>query len=209
MERKTKQIMVGGVAIGGGAPLAIQSMANTKTTDVEATLCQLHRLKEAGCHVARLTVPDEKAARAFGRIRRDSPLPLVADIHFDYKAAIWAAEEGADKIRINPGNIGSDEKVGEVVRACRKHNIPIRIGVNGGSLEKDILAKYGAPTAEALVESAMSHVEKLHRCENQHCRLPADGGKDRLSPPSGGHRGGHPVYGHPEIGGGLRGAAAG
>ena len=102
--------MVGGVAIGGGAPLAIQSMANTKTTDAEATLCQLHRLKEAGCHVARLTVPDEKAARAFGRIRRDSPLPLVADIHFDYKAAIWAAEEGADKIRINPGNIGSDEK---------------------------------------------------------------------------------------------------
>ena len=99
MERKTKQIMVGGVAIGGGAPLSIQSMANTKTTDVEATLCQLHRLKEAGCHVARLTVPDEKAARAFGRIRRDSPLPLVADIHFDYKAAIWAAEEGADKVR--------------------------------------------------------------------------------------------------------------
>lgn len=163
MERKTKQIMVGGVAIGGGAPLSIQSMANTKTTDVEATLCQLHRLKEAGCHVARLTVPDEKAARAFGRIRRDSPLPLVADIHFDYKAAIWAAEEGADKIRINPGNIGSDEKVGEVVRACRKQGIPIRIGVNGGSLEKDILAKYGAPTAEALVESALSHVEKLHR----------------------------------------------
>ena len=139
----TRQIMVGGVPIGGGAPVAIQSMLNTKTTDVEGSLEQLKKLASAGCQIARLAVPNKQAAESFGEICKLSPLPLVADIHFDYKLALLAAEGGASKIRINPGNIGGEENVQAVVAACKERNIPIRIGVNGGSLDKKLLEKYG------------------------------------------------------------------
>ena len=157
----TKQIMVGNVSVGGGAPVSIQSMLNTKTTDVEESLRQISALADAGCQIARLAVPDMEAASAFGRIAAESPLPLVADIHFDYKLAIAAAENGAAKIRINPGNIGGKDRVKAVVDACKSCRVPIRIGVNGGSLEKSLLEKYGHPTPEALVESAFSHIRLL------------------------------------------------
>ena len=160
----TKQILVGGVPIGGGAPVAIQSMLNTKTTDVEGSLEQLRKLSAAGCQIARLAVPNKEAALSFGEICKASPLPLVADIHFDYKLALMAAEGGAAKIRINPGNIGGDDRVEAVVAACKEKRIPIRIGVNGGSLDKRLLEKYGHPTAEALVESAFEHLELLEKC---------------------------------------------
>ena len=159
----TKRIMVGSVPIGGGAPVAIQSMLNTKTTDVEGSLAQIGRLQAAGCQIARLAVPDQPSAAAFREICAASPLPLVADIHFDYKLAIAAAEGGAAKIRINPGNIGGDDRVQAVVEVCKEKHIPIRIGVNGGSLDKKLLEKYGHPTAEALVESAFSHLELLEK----------------------------------------------
>ena len=159
----TRQIKVGGVAIGGGAPVVIQSMLNTKTTDVEGSLQQLKALKTAGCQIARLAVPNMEAVRSFSEICKESPLPLVADIHFDYKLAIAAAEGGASKIRINPGNIGGEDRVEAVVAACKDRNIPIRIGVNGGSLDKKLLEKYGHPTAEALVESAFEHLELLEK----------------------------------------------
>ena len=159
----TRQILVGGVPIGGGAPVAIQSMLNTKTTDVEASLRQIKQLATAGCQIARLAVPNMEAARSFGEICKESPLPLVADIHFDYKLAIAAAEGGASKIRINPGNIGGEDRVKAVVDVCKEKKIPIRIGVNGGSLEKELLEKYGHPTAEALVESAFGHLELLEK----------------------------------------------
>ncbi len=159
----TRQIRVGDVLIGGGAPVVIQSMLNTKTTDVEASLEQLRQLKQAGCQVARLSVQNMEAARGFAEICRESELPLVADIHFDYKLAIAAAEGGASKIRINPGNIGGEDRVKAVVEVCRDKKIPIRIGVNGGSLEKELLEKYGHPTAEALVESAFGHLELLEK----------------------------------------------
>lgn len=159
----TKRIMVGSVPIGGGAPVAIQSMLNTKTTDVEGCLAQIARLQAAGCQIARLAVPDQPSAAAFREICAASPLPLVADIHFDYKLAIAAAEGGAAKIRINPGNIGGDDRVQAVVEVCKEKHIPIRIGVNGGSLDKKLLEKYGHPTAEALVESAFSHLELLEK----------------------------------------------
>ena len=159
----TKRIMVGSVPIGGGAPVAIQSMLNTKTTDVEGSLAQIGRLRAAGCQIARLAVPDQPSAAAFREICAESPLPLVADIHFDYKLAIAAAEGGAAKIRINPGNIGGDDRVQAVVEVCKEKHIPIRIGVNGGSLDKKLLEKYGHPTAEALVESAFSHLELLEK----------------------------------------------
>lgn len=159
----TRQIMVGNIPIGGGAPVSIQSMLNTKTTDVEGSLGQIRALAAAGCQIARLAVPDAEAAAGFGKIAAASPLPLVADIHFDYKLAIAAAENGAAKIRINPGNIGGEDRVKAVVDCCKMHHIPIRIGVNGGSLEKTLLEKYGHPTAEALVESAFSHIALLER----------------------------------------------
>lgn len=159
----TRQINAGGVRIGGGAPVSIQSMLNTATTDVEGSLAQIAALKAAGCELARLAVPDQAAAKGFAAIAARSPLPLVADIHFDYRLAIAAAEGGAAKIRINPGNIGDDDRVKAVVDACQRKNIPIRIGVNGGSLEKHILAKYGAPTPEAMVESALYHVRLLEK----------------------------------------------
>ncbi len=159
----TRQIKVGNVCIGGGAPVVIQSMLNTKTTDVEGSLEQLRQLKDAGCQIARLAVPNMEAARGFAEIAKESPLPLVADIHFDYKLAIAAAEGGASKIRINPGNIGGEDRVKAVVDVCKDRHIPIRIGVNGGSLDKKLLEKYGHPTAEALVESAFSHLELLEK----------------------------------------------
>ncbi len=159
----TKQIQVGNVLIGGGAPIVIQSMLNTKTTDVEGSLRQIRELYSAGCQVARLSVQNMEAARGFAQIAKESPLPLVADIHFDYKLAIAAAEGGAAKIRINPGNIGGEDRVKAVVDVCKDKHIPIRIGVNGGSLDKNLLEKYGHPTAEALVESAFQHLELLEK----------------------------------------------
>ena len=159
----TRQIHVGGIPIGGGAPVVIQSMLNTKTTDVEGSLNQIKQLATAGCQIARLAVPNMEAARSFAEICRESPLPLVADIHFDYKLAIAAAEGGAAKIRINPGNIGGEDRVKAVVDVCKDRHIPIRIGVNGGSLDKKLLEKYGHPTAEALVESAFEHLELLEK----------------------------------------------
>ena len=159
----TRQIIVGGIPIGGGAPVVIQSMLNTPTTDVEASLKQIRALASAGCQIARLAVPNMESARAFADICKDSPLPLVADIHFDYKLAIAAAEGGASKIRINPGNIGGEDRVKAVVDVCKERHIPIRIGVNGGSLDKKLLEKYGHPTAEALVESAFQHLELLEK----------------------------------------------
>ena len=159
----TKQIKVGSVSVGGGAPVSIQSMCNTKTTDVEGSLAQIKALYTAGCEIARLTVPSLVAVEAFGKIAAQSPLPLVADIHFDYRCAIAAAEHGAAKIRINPGNIGGEERVKAVVDCCKAHHIPIRVGVNGGSLEKELLEKYGHPTPEALVESAFGHIRLLEK----------------------------------------------
>ena len=160
---ETKQINVGGVLIGGGAPIPVQSMCNTRTSDPKATIDQIKRLYAAGCEIIRLAVPDREAAEALPEIVKASPIPVVADIHFDYRLALAAAEAGVHKIRINPGNIGEAENVRKVAEACRARQIPIRIGVNGGSLEKRLLEKYGHPTAEALVESAQGHIDLLHR----------------------------------------------
>ena len=154
----TKVVRIGERVIGGGNPILIQSMTNTKTQDVAATAAQIRRLAEAGCDIVRCTVPDMEAALAVAQIKREISIPLVADIHFDYKMAIAAIEHGADKIRINPGNIGSREKVAEVVRAARERNIPIRVGVNSGSLERELVEKYGGVTAEGIVESALDKV---------------------------------------------------
>ena len=159
----SKQIIAGGVAIGGGAPVTIQSMCNTHTEDAKATIAQIHALEEAGCEIVRVTVPNMEAAHALSEIKENISIPLVADIHFDYRLAVEAAARGADKIRINPGNIGGDDRVKAVVDACREHKVPIRIGVNGGSLEKELLAKYGHVTPEALVESALRHVRLLEK----------------------------------------------
>ena len=159
----TKQITVGGVALGGGAPVTIQSMCNTKTEDAAATAAQIRALEDAGCEIVRVTVPTMEAARAISAIKERISIPLVADIHFDHRLAVEAAVRGADKIRINPGNIGGEENVKAVVDACRARRIPIRIGVNGGSLEKALLAKYGKVTPEALVESAMGHIRLLEK----------------------------------------------
>ena len=160
----SRQMNIGGVVIGGGAPVAIQSMCNTATEDVAATLAQILRLEQAGCQIIRVAVPTMEAAAAIGAIKKAIHIPLVADIHFDYRLALRCAAEGVDKIRINPGNIGSHERVRAVAETCREHRIPIRIGVNGGSLEKPLLAKYGGVTAQALVDSAMGHVQLLNDC---------------------------------------------
>ena len=159
----SRQIMVGGVPLGGGAPVTIQSMCNTRTHDVQATVEQIRRLEAAGCDIVRVAVPDLAAAHAIGAIKEQISIPLVADIHFDYKLALEAAAAGVDKIRINPGNIGAPERVQAVANVCREKKIPIRIGVNGGSLEKPILARYGGVTAQALVDSAFGHVELLRK----------------------------------------------
>ena len=161
--KKTKQITVGGVAIGGGAAISVQSMCNTKTWDVEATVQQIRDLAAAGCDIVRLAIPDERSALAIDKIKEQSPIPLVADIHFDYRLALLVAERGIDKIRINPGNIGAEENVRAVAKACKERNIPIRIGINAGSLERRLLEKYGHPCPQALVESAAGHVALLRR----------------------------------------------
>ena len=164
IRRKTRKINIGSVSIGANSPIAIQSMTNTDTHDVKATLEQILSLEERGCDIVRITVPDIEAADTIAYLKENGVrIPIVADIHFDYKIAIRCAEIGVDKIRINPGNIGSDDRVREVVRACKSAGIPIRIGVNSGSLEKHILAKHGAPTAEALCESAIYHASLLEK----------------------------------------------
>ena len=157
----TKEIRIGNRVIGGGNPVLIQSMTNTKTEDVKATIEQIHRLEAAGCEIVRCTVPNREAVKALSEIRKNINIPLVADIHFDYRLAIAAMENGADKIRINPGNIGNDERLRAVADVARERRIPIRVGVNSGSLEKDIIARYGHVTAEGLVESALEKVKRI------------------------------------------------
>ncbi|MEX1200518.1 MAG: flavodoxin-dependent (E)-4-hydroxy-3-methylbut-2-enyl-diphosphate synthase [Methylophaga sp.] len=161
--RKSRQIMVGNVAIGGDAPVAVQSMTNTETTDVAATVAQIQRLQQVGADLVRVSVPSMDAAEAFGEIKKQTSIPLIADIHFDYKIALRVAELGVDCLRINPGNIGREDRVRAVVDKARDFNIPIRIGVNAGSLEKELQKKYGEPTPDALVESAMRHIDILDR----------------------------------------------
>lgn len=163
--KKTRQIHIGPVAIGGGAPISVQSMCNTKTTDTEATVAQIKALQAAGCDIVRLAVPDMEAAKNLGNIIARVDVPLVADIHFDYKLALEAINQGISALRLNPGNIGGEEKVKAVVQAAKAKHIPIRIGVNAGSLDKKILAKYGAVTPEALVESAMQHIRILEELD--------------------------------------------
>lgn len=164
IRRKDKKISIGDIAIGGNTPIAIQSMTNTDTRDREATLAQIRALELAGCDIVRITVPDVESADTIPYLKEKGiRIPIVADIHFDYRVALRCAEAGVDKIRINPGNIGDDDKVHAVVKACKAAGIPIRIGVNSGSLEKEILARHGAPTAEALCESAMYHVSLLEK----------------------------------------------
>ncbi len=161
LKRETKAVMVGNVQIGGGAPVAVQSMTKTDTEDVEGTVRQIDQMVEAGCEIVRIAVPNKEAAIALKEIRKKVTVPIVADIHFHYKLALMALDAGIDKLRINPGNIGSIDRVREVVRATEARKIPIRIGVNGGSLEKDLLKKYGTATPEAMVESGMRHVRIL------------------------------------------------
>lgn len=163
MRKQTKKIYVRGLEIGGGAPVSVQSMCNTKTWDVDSTVEQIKVMRAAGCDVVRVAIPDMRSAQAVDKIREQTDMPLVADIHFDYRLALAVAERGIDKIRINPGNIGGEENVKAVAEVCRRHNIPIRIGVNAGSLEKRLIEKYGHPCPEAMVESARGHVELLNR----------------------------------------------
>lgn len=163
VRRKSRQIMVGNVPIGGDAPIAVQSMTNTETCDVAATVAQIKALQDVGADIVRVSVPSMDAAEAFGKIKQQVTLPLVADIHFDYKIALRVAELGVDCLRINPGNIGREDRVRAVIDSARDHGIPIRIGVNAGSLEKDLQKKYGEPTPDALVESAMRHIDILDR----------------------------------------------
>jgi len=159
--KKTRQITLGTVKIGGNAPVAVQSMCNTDTRDAARTLEQIGHLEQAGCEIVRLAVPDEEAAQSLGRIRKGTALPLIADIHFDYRLALAAVKQGVNGLRINPGNIGGRNKVSEIVRACKDKGIPIRIGVNAGSLEKQLLEKYQHPTPEAIIESAFGHIRIL------------------------------------------------
>ncbi|MFA0757438.1 MAG: hypothetical protein NOOUEUKL_000083, partial [Candidatus Fervidibacter sp.] len=158
---KTRPVKVGRVQIGGGAPVSVQSMTTTKTEDIDATVAQIHRLEEAGCEIVRVAVPNEKAAQALKHIKEQINIPLVADIHFDYRMALLAIEAGVDKIRWNPGNIRDKRKVEMIVKACKERGIPIRIGVNAGSLDPDLLMKYGGPTPEAMVESAAKEIALL------------------------------------------------
>ena len=161
--KMTRQISIGDVKIGGGAPISVQSMTNTKTTDTNATVAQIKALVDAGCDIVRVAVPDMSAAENIYNIKNQVDVPLVADIHFDYRLALKAIEQGIDALRINPGNIGDEERVKAVVEAAKIRNIPIRIGVNAGSLDKKLLAKYGKVTAESLVESALEHIRILEK----------------------------------------------
>lgn len=163
--RKTRQIKIGNVAIGGDAPIVVQSMTNTDTRDVDVTVAQIKRLVEAGCEIVRVAVPDKEAAGALPDIKAAIVIPLIADIHFDYRLALLSIKNGADGLRLNPGNIGEEKRVEYIVKAAKERRIPIRIGVNAGSLEEDLLAKYGHPTPEAMVESAMRHVRILEELE--------------------------------------------
>lgn len=169
--RKSRKIMVGDVAVGGDAPISVQSMTNTETRDVEATVAQIQAIQKAGADIVRVSVPTLDAAEAFGKIRKRVTIPLVADIHFNYKVGLAAAEHGADCLRINPGNIGSERKVAEVIACARHHGIPIRVGVNAGSLEKDLQEKYGEPNSDALVESAFRHIDILDRHDFQDFKI--------------------------------------
>ena len=169
--RTTRQIYVGPVAIGGDAPIAVQSMTNTKTQDAKATLEQIHKLTDAGCDIIRCAVPDMDAALALKDIVQGSPIPVIADIHFDYRLALQAIESGVHGLRLNPGNIGGTEKVKAVVEAAKPKNIPIRIGVNAGSLPKDLLETYGHPTAEALVEAAWRHIRILEEMDYRNIKI--------------------------------------
>lgn len=169
--RKTRQIMVGNVPVGGDAPISVQSMTNTETTDVVATVAQIRRIQLAGADIVRVSVPTMDAAEAFGEIRKQVTIPLVADIHFDYRIALRVADLGVDCLRINPGNIGREKRIQAVVDKARDLNIPIRIGVNAGSLEKDLQKKYGEPTPDALVESALRHVEILDKLNFQNFKV--------------------------------------
>ena len=172
MERRlTRQLEVGKVKVGGGAPIAVQSMTNTKTSDPVATLEQINRLAEAGCDIVRCAVPDMAAAEGLKTIVKESPIPVIADIHFDYKLALAAIEAGVDGLRLNPGNIGGNDRVAAVVKAAKKRNIPIRIGVNAGSLPKDLLEKYGHPTPEALVEAAWRHIRILEEMDYKNIKI--------------------------------------
>jgi len=171
MPRLTRQIHVGTVAIGGNAPVAVQSMTNTDTRDAVATLAQISRLAAVGCEIVRCAVPDQQAATTLATICRDSALPVIADIHFDYKLALSSLASGVAGLRLNPGNIGARWKVEEVVAACREQQIPIRIGVNGGSLEKELLANYGHPSAEAMVASALGHIRLLEELNYQEIKV--------------------------------------
>ena len=172
MERRlTRQLEVGKVKVGGGAPIAVQSMTNTKTSDPVATLEQINRLAEAGCDIVRCAVPDMAAAEGLKIIVKESPIPVIADIHFDYKLALAAIEAGVDGLRLNPGNIGGNDRVAAVVEAAKKRNIPIRIGVNAGSLPKDLLEKYGHPTPEALVEAAWRHIRILEEMDYKNIKI--------------------------------------
>ena len=163
-QKKTKAVFVGGVPVGGGNAVSVQSMTNTDTRDAAATVAQIHAFEAAGCDIVRVAVPDEAAAHAIAQIKPEIHIPLVADIHFDYRLALLCMENGVDKVRINPGNIGDPAKVRAVCDMAKEKHIPIRIGVNGGSLEKNLLQKYGAPTAQALVESALAHAALLEEC---------------------------------------------
>ena len=208
----TKQILVGGLPVGGGAPVSIQSMTNTPTQDVEATVAQIRRLVAAGCQIVRVAVPNLEAAKAVGKIKEQIDLPLVADIHFDYRLALECVAAGADKIRINPGNIGGADRVKAVAQACARRNIPIRIGVNGGSLEKPLLEKYGGVTPQAMVDSAFGHIALLNRYDfDDICvslkassvpitmgAYTPDAPAVGLPPPPGSHRGGHHSHGDAE-----------
>ncbi|MDL2218838.1 flavodoxin-dependent (E)-4-hydroxy-3-methylbut-2-enyl-diphosphate synthase [Ruminococcaceae bacterium OttesenSCG-928-O06] len=165
MRRETRRVMVGAVPVGGGAPVTVQSMLNVPAADVAGNVAQARRLEEAGCEILRVSVPAMSNVNLIGAIKEAISIPLVADIHFDYRIALAAAEAGVDKIRLNPGNIGEDKRVRAVAEICQKHNVPIRIGVNGGSLEKEILRKYGAVCADALVESALYHVKILEELD--------------------------------------------
>ncbi len=163
--RKTRQITVGGVKIGGDAPIVVQSMTTTNTDEIDATVAQIHELERVGCEIVRVAVPDQKAAEALASIKSQIHIPLIADIHFDYKLALRAIEQGVDGLRINPGNIGGKDRVERVVKAAKGRGIPMRIGVNSGSLERDLLEKYGYPTAEAMVESALRHIRILEEMD--------------------------------------------
>ncbi|MBF1800369.1 flavodoxin-dependent (E)-4-hydroxy-3-methylbut-2-enyl-diphosphate synthase [Alloalcanivorax profundimaris] len=169
--RKSRQIHVGNVPVGGDAPISVQSMTNTDTCDVDATVAQIQALEGVGADIVRVSVPTMEAAEAFGKIKRRVAVPLVADIHYDYKIALKVADEGADCLRINPGNIGREDRVRAVIESARDHGVPIRIGVNAGSLEKELQRKYGEPTSDALVESALRHAEILDRYDFQDFKI--------------------------------------